>query len=1027
MAFNENTRVKIPAILHLCRLGYTYLPLRKATWDPDTNIFPQLFAESIGRLNPGLSSNEVSRALEDVKLALDNEDLGHAFYTMLTSASGVKLLDFNDPSRNSYHVVTELTYKNGEDEFRPDITLLLNGMPLAFIEVKKPNNAEGVLAERSRIDNRFKNPKFRRFVNLSQLLVFSNNMEYDPEDIEPIQGAFYATASYGTAHFNRFREEEELDLSALLVAPDEALEDAVLRDNNLAVIKHSPEFQTNKAPNSPTNRILTSLCSKTRLATILKYGMVYVRDDKGVQKHIMRYPQFFATKAIERKLNEGVRKGIIWHTQGSGKTALAYYNVQYLTDHFQRKGIIPKFFFIVDRLDLLKQAKREFAMRGLKVHVVNSREEMVRDFSKPGAIHNDRGEQEITVVNIQKFQEDTDVIKGGDYAIHTQRVFFLDEVHRSYDPKGSFLANLTNADRDAIMIGLTGTPLIGNDRRSKDLFGDYIHKYYYNQSIADGYTLKLIREGIETKYKVQLKKVLEELKVLMGSGDRKKVYAHERFVEPMLDYIVDDFVKGRIRLNDHTIGGMVVCDSSEQAEKLLEVFVGKYHPTMRTLEPVAPYAMAAEPAPAYGDYTARHKRQLTASLILHDIGDKESRDDEVEAFKAGKIDLLFVYNMLLTGFDAPRLKKVYLARMVKSHNLLQTLTRVNRTYKAHRYGYVVDFADIRREFDATNKAYFDELQAELGDEMDTYSSLFKSKEEIEEELAEIQELLFHFDLINAEVFSQQISQIQDRKQVLEIKKALENARSLYNLMRLLGHYELVEKFDFKKLAQLHNEASRHLDLLNLKEAVQQSVDSTNLLNVALENVLFLFRKVSEDEMVIADELKNALRQTREALAGNFDQKDPVFISLYEELKRLFDRKNLDEITQDEMKDNIGELRKIHEKVTELNRRNELLRAKYEHDRKYAVVHKRIMERGDISKRESQVNAVLMDVKREADAQVAGNSKLLSNEAYFSGQMLSWVTRALDKQKIDWDPAGADFINACMIKEYINEYHGRTPW
>src|SRR5690606_26719005 len=115
-------------------------------------------------------------------------------------------------------------------------------------------------------------------------------------------------------------------------------------------------------------------------------------------KHIMRYPQFFATKAIERKLEQGVRKGIIWHTQGSGKTALAHYNVQYLTDHFHGKGVVPKFFFIVDRLDLLKQAKREFSMRGLKVHVVNSREEMVRDFSKPGAVHNDRGEREITVV-----------------------------------------------------------------------------------------------------------------------------------------------------------------------------------------------------------------------------------------------------------------------------------------------------------------------------------------------------------------------------------------------------------------------------------------------------------------------------------------------------------------------------------------------------------------------------------------------------------------------------------------------------
>ena len=1027
MAFNENTRVKLPAILHLCRLGYTYLPLRKANWDLETNIFTDIFLESVGRLNPELTPADIQRALSDVKLTLDNEDLGQAFYTKLISASGVKLYDFKDPSRNSYHVVTELTYKNGEDEFRPDITLLLNGMPLAFIEVKKPNNQEGVLAERDRIDTRFKNAKFRRFINLTQLLVFSNNMEYDPEDIEPIQGAFYATASYGSAHFNRFREEEEFDLARLLQPEDSTLEDLVLKDNNLAVIKHSPEFGTNKHPGTPTNRILSSLCNKERLATVLKYCIAYVRTDKGVEKHIMRYPQFFATKAIEAKLEKGVKKGIIWHTQGSGKTALAYYNVQYLTDYFQGKGIVPKFFFIVDRLDLLKQAKREFTMRGLKVHVVNSRDEMVKDFSKPGAVHNDRGEREITVVNIQKFKEETDVIKGGDYAIKTQRVFFLDEVHRSYDPKGSFLANLVNADRDAIMIGLTGTPLIGDDRSSKALFGDYIHKYYYNQSIADGYTLKLIREGIETGYKVQLKKTLEELEVLKGSGNKKFVYAHARFVEPMLDYIVEDFVKSRIRLDDHSIGGMVVCDSSEQAEKLLEVFKAKYNPQLRTLQPVPEYAMAAEPAASYGAYTARHQRNLTASLILHDVGDKEGRDEEVEAFKAGTIDLLFVYNMLLTGFDAPRLKKLYLARMVKSHNLLQTLTRVNRTYKKHRYGYVVDFADITKEFDATNKAYFDELQAELGDEMGTYSSLFKSKEEIEAELADIQERLFRFDLSNAEVFSQQISQIQDRKEMLEIKKALENARSLYNLMRLLGHYELVDRLDFRKLATLHNEAARHLDLLNLKDAVQNNVDSTNLLNVALENVLFLFRKVSEDELRIADELKNTLRRTREALAANFDPKDPEFISLYEELKRLFDRKNLDEVGQEEMTANIGELRKIHDKVAELNRRNDLLKAKYEHDRKFAVVHKRILERGDISQRESQVNAMLMEVKREADAQVSGNSKLLANEAYFGQMLMKLVTNALDKQKLDWDPAGADYINACVLREYMNEFHGRSPW
>lgn len=546
MSFNENTRVKLPAILHLCRLGYTYLSLPEAKRDDNTNIFTDVFADSIQRINPDADLSDIKKAFENVLLVLDNEDLGEAFYKMLTATSGIKLIDFKNFENNSFHVVTELTYKNGDDEFRPDITLLINGMPLAFIEVKKPNNADGVLAERERINTRFKNKKFRKFINISQILVFSNNMEYDAESIEPIQGAFYASTSYAQANFNCFREEESLDLNVLLAPESEALENLVLKDNNLASIKHSPEFITNKDPNSPTNRILTSLFSKDRLAMLLKYCIAYVQESKGLEKHIMRYPQFFATKAIERTIDSGIKKGIIWHTQGSGKTALAFYNVQYLTDYFQRKGVIPKFYFIVDRIDLMNQAKREFTSRGLLVHSVNSKEELQTSFRQTQAIHNLSGKPEITVVNIQKFKDDTDALTANSYDISTQHIYFLDEVHRSYNPTGSFLANLFSSDRKAILIGLTGTPLIGNDRKSSTDFGDYIHKYYYNASIADGYTLKLIREGIETNYKIQLAQALKEVEILKGDADKRVIYAHEKFVEPMLDYIVDDFIASRM-------------------------------------------------------------------------------------------------------------------------------------------------------------------------------------------------------------------------------------------------------------------------------------------------------------------------------------------------------------------------------------------------------------------------------------------------------------------------------------------------
>ncbi|MCL6319304.1 type I restriction endonuclease subunit R, partial [Pectobacterium atrosepticum] len=165
---------------------------------------------------------------------------------------------------------------------------------------------------------------------------------------------------------------------------------------------------------------------------------------------------------------------------------------------------------------------------------------------------------------------------------------------------------------------------------------------------------------------------------------------------------------------------------------------------------------------------------------------KQERKEWVEDFKAGNIDLLFVYNMLLTGFDAKRLKKLYLGRLIRKHNLLQALTRVNRTYKDFRYGYVVDFADIRQEFDATNKAYFEELQSELGDEMAHYSHLFKSQEEIRQEIDQIKDVLFPFNTLNAEIFVDQINQITDRQTMLALKNVLADARSLYNLIRLQG-------------------------------------------------------------------------------------------------------------------------------------------------------------------------------------------------------------------------------------------------
>ena len=1021
MKFNEDSRVKIPTILHLVRLGYEYLSLKDPNTirDESSNIFTDIFHQSIKRINPDLSDLEARQCFDDISLCLENEDLGKAFYEKLINKSGTRLIDFEDFNNNTFNVVTELTYKKEDEEFRPDIILLINGLPLAFIEVKKPNNKDGILAEHKRIQTRFQNKHFRKFVNITQLMVFSNNMEYDDSSPLPIEGAFYATASYQKPSFNYFREEQEFNLKELLSVVDDARETTVLKDNNLLSIKQSPEFAKNKSPDTPTNRICTSLFQRERLAFVLEYSLAYVKERSSLQKHIMRYPQMFATKAIEQKLEEGTKKGIIWHTQGSGKTALAYYNVKYLADYFQKKGVIAKFYFIVDRLDLLIQAGKEFKSRGLVVHNIDSREAFAKDIKQTAAIHNNSGKAEITVVNIQKFKDDPAVTKNSDYNLNVQRIFFLDEVHRSYNPKGSFLANLEQSDRNSIKIGLTGTPLLGEEYNSKTLFGAYIHKYYYNASIKDGYTLRLIREEIETNYKLTLKKALEEIEILKGNGDKKLVYAHPKFVEPMLDYIVKDFEQARIAMNNNSIGGMVVCDSSEQAKMMYEVFQSEY----AEQKPLT-LAMVAEPHPSYSAKKKQDSSVSTAAVILHDIGTKEERKQQVEDFKEGKIDLLFVYNMLLTGFDAPRLKKLYIGRVIKAHNLLQALTRVNRTYQGFSYGYVVDFADIEKEFEKTNKNYFKELQSELGDEIEHYSKLFKSHEEIEQEIQEIKDVLFHFDTRNAETFSEQISQIDSRGEMLKITRALNNAKSLYNLIRLSGDYALLEKLDFKTLTVLSRETNNRLALINTKEALENNVDSTNLLNIALEDVIFAFTKVKEEEMVIADQLKDSLQKTRETLGGNFDPQDPVFISLKEELERLFKKKNLSEVSKEQMESNINALNDIYNKAKELERKNQLLKAKYDNDEKYARLHKRLMEKDPLTDSESKLFEALMGLKTEVDKKIEQNSKLLENENFIHQMIPPIIFDVFEEQKgINLEVESVELINQLIVKEYINEYNG----
>ena len=1039
--FNENTRVQVPAAMHLCRLGYTYLD-NITEYDSKTNILTDVFLRSVQRLNPALSELQARQLLNEITLILDNNDLGREFFNKLSSNSNIKLIDFQDADRNEWHVTTEFTCENQDngDSFRPDITCFVNGLPLAFIEVKKPNNHDGILAERERINVRMRNEKFRRFLNVTQLMIFSNNQEYDNENRVPIQGAFYCCSSRDKAFFNVFREaDKDFVTKYPYKAVSDSVEKQILQHRNCVVIKNLPDYNTNKDTNTPTNRILTSMLSKERFLFLLRYGFAYV-DRKieledgskttQLEKHVMRYQQLFASLAIRKKLDNGIKSGIIWHTQGSGKTALAYYSVRSLTDFYAAKNTAVKFYFIVDRLDLMEQAKDEFVARGLSVRTANSRDELMSDIRSTNLTENAEGKAEIMVVNIQKFKQDSAKIQiDSNYSIQLQRIFFIDEAHRGYNPHGSFLANLLAADKDAIKIALTGTPLLKEERESWRVFGDYIDTYYYDKSIADGYTLKLMREPVETIYKEKIESILDKL---AGGIEVKK---SDIDLNALIDYIIADFRRFRIEQADDTVGAMIVCKTNPQAREMYRLWQERFNKALYIEgKHDESLMLAAEPMIAYG----YHAKPLRASLILHDEGDKEERKAYIDEYKKKlSVDVLIVNQMLLTGFDAPRLKKLYLGRSLDGHDLLQALTRVNRPYHKFKYGYVVDFVNIKENFDATNDRYLRELNRtadikETGEKETVGEALIVDKEQIVEQIKEIRSVLFNYTCDNPEEFRKEIDEIENKDNLYTLRSTLENAKAIINQVRAFGDEELKERINSLPkgtIPTLITEVSHRIERMNFLESTEHKADVSGIINVALSELEFEFKKgISEELRIIVNDIRERCEKVQAEFEANFDKTEDKYVILAEEFREYFRKKGFVPQNTQEAKESIDYMDSVMKKIREINRRNNILKKKYQGDERFVRIHKRIEEENEkrekplISKTEYEIAESLSKMKREIDNRIYLDINIIANENSFKRDTLAMIGHQLVDLGIKASLPDRKFINNLIANEYINQYN-----
>lgn len=873
--FNEDTRVKIPATIQFLRLDYDYQSLRKADVDFNTKIFINRFKPAIEKINNRVFSyDEIKKLLTEINNTIKNNDLGKEFYNWLINPlNKTKLVDFEDINNNDFAVVDELPYCVIEGteigSFRPDINILINGIPLSFLEVKKPNNEGGIQKEFDRmINKRLENSDYKKFFNLIQLIAFSNNMEYEnDDDAEDVKaGSFYTTPNGKNTDFSFFREDdEEYHLKYSYKKINKNIIKYVMEDNRYNPIEvDTPEFAENLKLTTPCNSFITSVFDKERFLYFLKYGIMYV-NERIPQKHIMRYPQFFATKKIIERLEAGGKGGIIWHTQGSGKTALTAFSNRVIRDYYAKKNISTRFFFIVDRLDLLTQSSVEFANRGLKVINCEDKIGLTKELNKTLSTNvgtNSVGE--ICVANIQKFEDKMPEVKN-DYNANVQRIFFIDEAHRSYSSTGEFFKNLMTCDLEAVYIALTGTPLLSKKERSNLKFGDYIHKYFYDKSIADGYTLRIKKENIDTVAKAEIRRNLE---IEDNEVKDKDIYESDAYIEALGKFIEKDFINFRLQNSDPSIGGMIVCRTNLQAKKVHEWF--------------------------------EINSKLNIGLVITDTADPKqkqiNKNNQINFRENLTPDMLIVNFMLTTGYDVKRLKKMYLLRGPHAQSLLQTISRVNRPYKSpngktYKYGYIVDFVDIEEEYDKTIEAYIKELEEDLnenGENEGSLNGLVIDKEDINRKFHKYKnELEDIISTDNMEKFSKQLT-FYNKETLLKIKRLLNGIKECRTEFILSRAMEYVIQIDFDKNKKLLKTIQERIDFINL---VSNTVNMMNVIsNEEVVEILYEFIKV---KIIIMD-------------LGQITQDNPKFKRFSEVVKDI-----QDEIKRNKNKDDI-KIRKLDE-------------------------------------------------------------------------------------------------------------------
>ncbi|WP_241893821.1 DEAD/DEAH box helicase family protein, partial [Helicobacter pylori] len=820
----------------------------------------------------------------------------------------------------------------------------------------------------------------------------------------------------------------------------EEIQKRVLKEFNL---KDTDTLESSKE--TPTNSLLTSFCSHKRLCFILKYGISFLKEKSELKKHVWRYAQMFASLNVLKELQKHYEtnpkdplKGIIWHTQGSGKTALTYHLTKLIRDFFSQSNLNKKtkFYFIVDRLDLLEQAKNEFSKRGLCVHEAENKEDLSQKLKNSSVFEGPQGNDEIIVVNIQKFKAPNEekapnevlsnstpkeIISKTELQEATkdnhdlQRVFIIDEAHRSYDPKGCFYANLIECDKTAVKIALTGTPLLednAQDKATKNTFGNYLHTYSYAESIKDRHTLKLQLEIIEKSYKEKLQEIyrlLQESIIIEGTEVKKEtIFNDEKYINAMLSYIIRDLLNFRQLHDNEHLKAMVVCFSSAQA-KLANLFFNEVQKKVLQENP-----------------NLKILKKLQSSLILHD---EQEVKEKIHSFKHEDTDIVFMFNMLLTGFDLPNLKRLYIHRELKDHNLLQALARVNRSYNNMSFGYLIDFVGIQENFDKTTDDYLKELNRfnQSGANSDSnLKDMFADRKVLEKDIKNAYDDLFNYPIDDVEDMTSAIVGMSAMNELVKVSRAINTLKERYNLIRTSSDKKILslkEKIDIEKISKISSMLSKKAKQLHALKNINEPKNPNDLMIledlIALLDFKIEFKESKELRFKEQEEITTKQKQAKEMLEKIPDQQDKEIQKISEELSKLIQEPltnhNFDGISHS-YSVIISQLKQHKEQTTNLLN-------KYNNDRAYVITHKRLHNRLMEENISKGIFTLLSALKKALDARISKRQEILNEETTLKNAIKAELRNAFNKNPSLKDlQKEKEFITQTLFNELTQNHH-----